>query len=95
MLQNRDHYLLYMILCMCYNNTGTDKSVTYLNGQQEGRHPRGRKELLHRDRRLGGHKRAQVSGGHTCTSHKNTYLFATMSAFILDGKGFIGSISSF
>ena len=67
---------------MCYNNTGTDESVMYLNGQQEGRHLRGRKELLHRDRPLGGHKRAQVSGGHTCTSRENTHLFATMSAFI-------------
>ena len=93
-LQNRDHYLVYIILCTCCNNTGTDKSVTYLNGQQEGRHPRGRKELLHRDRRLGGHKHPQVSGGHTCTSRKNTHLCATMSAFILDGEGFIGSTSS-
>jgi hypothetical protein len=57
-------------------------SVTCFNRQQEGRHPRGRKELLHRDRRLGGPKRPQVTAPHTCTSLTNTHLFATMSAFM-------------
>ena len=38
-LQNRDHYLLYIILCTCDNNTGTDKSVPYLEWTAGGQTP--------------------------------------------------------
>ena len=91
-LQNRDDYLLYIILCICYNNIGTDKSVTYLNGQQEGRHPRGRKELLHRDRRLGGHKRAQVSGGILAHPVTTPIYFALQLCRLLSWMGRASSV---